>query len=135
MMTSTLNGELFYIFAVAIVDAAVLHGLRCAGTGAPFRAPWARPERTPFRRPRRQREGRRPRARRWTVRSRFAVFNAGGAPSRKSARRAWPAGWRRVAIAYCAGAALFSAVVTAAGAVEASVFRLSALFGMWFSGS
>jgi hypothetical protein len=62
----------------------------------------------------------------------IALFQANDGARRTSEGREWPAGWRRVAAAYCVGAALFSAVITAAGAVEASAFRASALFGMWW---
>jgi hypothetical protein len=132
---STFSGELFYVVLIAIVDAAILswaalrwyqHAVsrRMRPTrGAEFESPRVdAPEPIePLVGPPAADES-----------LHVAVYHARGVSNRRSGRREWSPGWRRTGSAYCVGAALFSAVITAAAAAEMPSVTANALFGMWW---
>jgi len=145
---STMNGQLLYIFAVAILDAAILswvalHWYRrtvsrrmrpengeTPARGADLRAgvQWSDAEGTGA-------EGVDAEgvdAEGAGAEVQVAVFRADDDSAAKASVRDWPAGWRRIAVGYCVGAALFSAVITTAVLSGMPSPPLSAIFGTWW---
>jgi hypothetical protein len=133
-MGSTFSGELFYVLLIAIVDAAILSwaALRWYQYAVSRRMRPARggelSPRVDAPEPIEPLVG--PPAADESLQ--VAVYHAQRVSNRRSGRREWPAGWRRTGAAYCVGAALFSAVVTAAAAAELQSVTPNALFGMWW---
>lgn len=147
-MGSTMNGQLLYIFAVAILDAAILswvalHWYRrtvsrrmrpengdTPARGADLRTgvQWSDAEGTSAERV--DAEG--VDAEGAGAEVQVAVFRAEDDSAAKGSVRDWPAGWRRIAAGYCVGAALFSAVITTAVLSGMPSPPLSAIFGTWW---
>lgn len=128
---STLNGELVYIFLIAILDAAILSWVALrwyrravARRMAIGRGPMPPSTDSPASHAVDLTEG----AGATDSPLRVAVFRTDSADH----RRQWPARWQRIVLAYCVGAGLFSAVVTAAAAVQLDSPRLSQVFGLWW---
>ncbi len=134
-MTSTLSGELVYIFLIALVDAAILSWVvlrwyrraveRRMGNRRRTKAATPQPD---------QRNATAPQdefgAGNHSLR--VAVFRTDAAARASSSGRQWPDRWKRVALAYCVGAALFSAAITAAATLQLESPRLAQVFGLWW---
>jgi hypothetical protein len=135
MVRSTLSGELFYIFLISIVDAAILSWVALRWyQRAVARRMGADAQSSTAQSPSDAPASTEPHAGSGAALEslRVAVFGTGGASNQPSSRREWPAGWRRLAVAYCVGAAMFSSVVTAAATVELESRPLTTVFGMWW---
>jgi hypothetical protein len=137
MDSSTLNGQLFYIIGISILDAAVLSWfalrwyrrsvsrmmrpsparyddpLPFAETAALDPPVLSRPAHTP-------------------LDIALVVPSAPSSGTGSRWQREWPAPWHRLAAAYVVGAALFSTVVTIAFAMEAPDLPFTAVFAQWW---
>lgn len=133
MVSSTLSGELFYIFLIAIIDAAILSWVALRWyqrTVAQVMGLRRRPGPASYQSDALASPERHAKSAAADVPLRVAVFSTERLSNSTPGRREWPAGWRRLALAYCVGAALFSSVVTAATAVELGSPPLTAVVGM-----
>ena len=134
MNSGPLEGQLFYIFLIAIVDAALLswvalrwyrravsRTMRSGGTLPSAPTATATPVPQPLS------------ASKPPTRLTVGIVRPDDAAAAEEADRTRPAAWRPILIGYCVGAALFSAVITAAMAVEAPIRAPTALFSMWWT--
>jgi hypothetical protein len=129
---STLNGQLLYVFVVAILDAAILSWIALRWyQRAVSRS--MRPDSVITAQPRTD-EPVIPDSRDRAVSDslQVAVYRPDNVSNRAPRRRDWPAGWQRIALAYCVGAGLFSAIITSATAMETSLDLPTAIFGTWW---
>jgi hypothetical protein len=134
MPGGTLSGQLFYIFAIAILDAAILswvalHWYRRTVAQRMRRNPGPQTHSSTVEAPQPlPRFDVSPKAHQPLQ---IAVFHADQSTGAKPSRD-WPEGWRRIAVAYCVGAALFSTVISAAAVSELPSVRPTAVFAMWW---
>lgn len=135
MDSGTLNGQLTYVFAVSILDAAILSWVavrwyrravsRIMGQGSTAQ-PAAATVPAPAA----------------VVANKFspatpqsldvAIVRPDGLAPATTSGAGWPVGWRRLAAAYFVGAALFSTIITLAAAIESPQTIFVGIFTQWW---